>query len=282
MSTTALEPVTAAAGSHQTAGPRLTWFGVIHSEWIKFRSLRTNWLTLVGLFVAIVAFGLVSAAAATGSVTEQAGGPPFAMSGSAVDTVLSGATFAVLIVAVLGVMSGAREYSSGLIRVSLAAVPARLPVLLGKLAVFIAVVTPVVALGVLVAFVGGTSILTSAGEASASWSDPGVAGAVLGTIGYLVGIGALGVLLGMLLRGVGAGIGVLIGGILFLPTLATSLVPDGWDEVLKYLPSNAGQAFTSASAGGSLLEYWPGVAVFCAWLLLALGGAAWSLVHRDA
>jgi len=261
--------------------PRITNLRVIKAEWIKLRSLRSTWYMMASLFGVIVAFGLLSAAVATGDVST-AGGPPGFAGLSPVGTVLSGARFGVLLIAVFGVMVGAREYSSGLIRTTLAAVPSRLPVLLGKLTVFVAVVTPVIVSATIVAFLGGTAILTGAGVASATWSDPGVAGAVIGTAGYLIGIGILGVALGMLFRGIGAGIGVLIGGILFVPTLLTALLPDSWDSVLKYLPSNAGQAFTSVDGGASLLGYWAGVGVFIAWVVLAVGAAAWSLKRRDS
>jgi ABC-type transport system involved in multi-copper enzyme maturation permease subunit len=280
MSTLTLTPEAATAG---TAGPapRITMRRVINSEWIKLRSLRSTWTMLAGIFGVIVVFGLLSAAVSTGDVSSAGGGPNFAGS-SPVDTVMSGANFGVLLVAVFGVLMGAREYSSGLIRTTLAAIPARMPVLVGKLTVFVSVVAPAVLAGTLVAFFGGTAILSQAGAASAAWSDPGVAGAVLGTAGYLIGIGVLGVALGMLFRGIGAGIGVLIGGILFVPTLAIALLPDSWDSVLKYLPSSAGQSFTSIATSDSLLSYWGGVAVFAVWVVIAIGATAWSLMRRDA
>ena len=255
---------------------------VVRSEWIKLRSMRSTWLTLAGLFVAIVAFGLISAAVASGQVTGPSAGGPALSGTSPLQTVLSGANFGVLIVAVLGVLIGAREYSSGMIRTSLAAVPRRWPVLLGKVVTFVAVVTPVVLSGVLIAFFGGTALLTNAGVASVAWSDPHVASYVLGTVGYLVGIGVLGVALGVLLRGIGAGLGVLIGGVLFVPTLLIALLPDSWDSVLKYLPSSAGNAFTGAQTAGDALTYGQGVAVFVAWLVLAVGGATVALMRRDA
>jgi ABC-type transport system involved in multi-copper enzyme maturation permease subunit len=280
MSTLTLTPEAATAG---TAGPapRITMRRVINSEWIKLRSLRSTWIMLAGIFGVIVVFGLLSAAVATGDVSSAGGGPNFRGS-SPVDTVMSGANFGVLLVAVFGVLMGAREYSSGLIRATLAAIPARMTVLVGKLTVFVCVVAPAVLAGTLVAFLGGTAILSQAGAASATWSDPGVAGAVLGTAGYLLGIGVLGVALGMLFRGIGAGIGVLIGGILFVPTLAIALLPDSWDSVLKYLPSSAGQSFTSIATSDSLLSYWGGVAVFAVWVVIAIGATAWSLMRRDA
>ena len=142
--------------------------------------------------------------------------------------------------------------------------------------------TPVVLSGVLIAFFAGTAILSGAGVESVSWSDPDVASYVLGTVGYLVGIGVLGVALGVLLRGIGAGLGVLIGGVLFVPTLLSALLPDGWDSVLKYLPSSAGNAFTGTQSAGEILTYGQGVAVFLAWLAVAVLGAGAALMRRDA
>jgi len=254
---------------------------VVRSEWIKLRSLRSTWIMLGSLAAAIVAFGLISASVATGSVSTPGSGPAFAGT-SPVDTVLAGASFGILIVAVMGVLVGAREYSSGLIRTSIAVVPRRWPILLGKLVTFVGVLLPTVLVSVLVSFFAGTAILTAGGVASVTWATAGVAGAVLGTVGYLVGIGIIGLCLGILLRSVGSGLGVLIGGILFVPTLASALLPSSWDTVLKYLPSNAGMSFTSVTTDSSMLGYGAGLAVFVAWVVLAVGGAVWSLTRRDA
>jgi len=285
MSTTTVTPerdVRRSTSAHAAAGaPRTTLPRVVRSEWIKLRSLRSTWIMLGGLVVSIVAFGLISAAVATGSVSTQGGGPAFA-GASPVDTVLTGANFGIIIVAVMGVLVGAREYSSGLIRTSIAVVPRRWPVLLGKVITFLALLVPAVLVSVLVSFFAGTAILTSAGVASTTWSAAGVAGAVLGTMGYLVGIGVIGLCLGILLRSVGAGLGVLIGGILFLPTLASALLPASWDSVLKYLPSNAGLSFTSVEPVDSMLSYGAGLAVFVLWVVLAVGSATWALMKRDA
>jgi ABC-type transport system involved in multi-copper enzyme maturation permease subunit len=285
MSTTVVTPdrdVRPLTSTHVAPGaPCTTLPRVVRSEWIKLRSLRSTWIMLGGLVVSIVAFGLVSAAVATGSVSSQGGGPTFA-GASPVDTVLTGANFGIIIVAVMGVLVGAREYSSGLIGTSIAVVPRRWPVLLGKVLTFLALLVPAVLVSVLVSFFAGTAILTSAGVASTTWSAVGVAGAVLGTIGYLVGIGVIGLCLGILLRSVGAGLGVLIGGILFLPTLASALLPASWDSVLRYLPSNAGLSFTSVEPVDSMLSYGAGLAVFVLWVVLAVGSATWALMKRDA
>jgi ABC-2 type transport system permease protein len=272
------------ARTHTVTAARTTTPRVITSEWIKMRTLRSTWLTIGGILFALVTFGLIAALTASGQVevTGGQGGPPGFAGTDPVSTVLAGANFAVLIVAVLGAIVGAREFSTGMIRTTLAAVPRRLPVLWGKLVTFVGVLTPVALVGVLVSFFAGMAILDAGGAATAAWSDDGVARAVLGTAAYLVGLGVIGVALGVLLRSTAGGIGTVIGAVLFVPTLASALLPDSWDGVLKYLPSNAGQAFTSLSPGDSLLNPGAGMAVFAAWVVAAIVGAALALKRRDA
>jgi ABC-type transport system involved in multi-copper enzyme maturation permease subunit len=282
MSTTTL--TSPPARTQAITAARTTTTRVITSEWIKLRTLRSTWLTIGGILFALVAFGLIAALTASGQVevTGGNGGPPGFAGTDPVSTVLAGANFAVLIVAVLGAIVGAREYSTGMIRTTLAAVPKRLPVLWAKLVTFVGVLTPVALVGVLVSFFAGMAILDAGGAATAAWSDDGVARAVLGTAAYLVGLGVIGVALGILLRSTAGGIGTVIGAVLFVPTLASALLPDSWDGVLQYLPSNAGQAFTSLSPGDSLLSPGAGMAVFAAWVVAAIVGAGLALKRRDA
>jgi ABC-2 type transport system permease protein len=70
--------------------------------------------------------------------------------------------------------------------------------------------------------------------------------------------------------------------VLILPSLATALLPDSWDAVLKLLPSNAAEAFTSHLPSNDLLGSGAGIAVFALWVVLALAGAAAALNGRDA
>lgn len=263
-----------------TTTPRLTFGRVLRSEWIKLWTLKSTTYTLVGVLVALIGFGLVAALSATDATTGPTMGENFG-GGDPVVTVLTGAHLAILVVSVLGVLVGAREFSSGMIRSTIAAVPSRLPVLWGKVIAFIAATTPVVVVGVTVAFFGGTAILGNAGAATASWSDPGVAGAVLGTAAYLVGLGVIGVFLGVILRSIAGGIATLIGGLLFLPSLASALLPSSWDSMLKYLPSNAGGSFTSVTPIDGMLSAGSGALVFAMWIAVALAGAAITLKRRD-
>jgi ABC-2 type transport system permease protein len=254
---------------------------VVRSEWIKLRSLRSTWTMLLSVLLTVLGIGAIAAATATGAVEGPAdgGGPG---GGDALSTVLAGSMLAVVLVGVLGVLVGAREYSSGLIRSSLAAVPARLPVLWAKVVAFLGAVVPVVLAGVLVAFVVGTAILDGGGVTTVSWSDEGTARVVLGTAAYVVGIGLIGLALGLLLRSTAGAISALLAGVLVLPTLAGALLPEAWDGLLKYLPSNAASAFTSTVPTESMLSAGTGAVVFVAWIIVGLTAAAVALTRRDA
>jgi ABC-2 type transport system permease protein len=100
--------------------------------------------------------------------------------------------------------------------------------------------------------------------------------------GYIVGMGLIGLALGVLLRSTAGAVTALLAGVLVLPTLAGALLPDSWDSLLKYLPSNAGSAFTSTVPADSLLGSGAGALVFFGWIVVAIAGAAIALVRRDA
>jgi ABC-2 type transport system permease protein len=260
---------------------RLSLTRVVRSEWIKLRTLRSTWAMLAAVLLTIVGLGAIAAASTTGAVEgpDDGGGPG---GGDALSTVLSGSMLAVVLVGVFGVLIGAREYSSGLIRSSLAAVPTRLPVLWAKVVAFVVAVVPVVIVGIFTAFLLGMAVLDAGGVATVSWSDEGTARVVLGTAGYVVGIGLIGLALGLLLRSTAGAISALLAGVLVLPTLAGALLPESWDGLLKYLPSNAASAFTSAVPPESMLSAGTGAAVFVAWIVVGLAGAAVALTRRDA
>jgi len=266
-------------------GHPTTLLRVLRSEWIKIRTLRSTWITVAAIVLAILLFGVISAMVASGDISPQGGGPGAgrARALGPLATVLAGANLSVLIVAVMGSIAGAREFSTGMIRTSFSAVPKRLPVLWSKLIAFTAVVLPVVAISIVLVFFLGMRILDAGGAATVAWSDDGVARSVLGMAYYVVGLGIIGLAIGFLLRSTAASIGVVIGAVIFLPALASALLPSSWDEVLKYLPSNAATAFTGTNqVGTTLLTPGIGFLVFTAWIVLAVVGAALVLGRRDA
>jgi ABC-2 type transport system permease protein len=256
---------------------RVTVPRVIRSEWIKFWSLRSTPISLAAATVVLIGIGLLAS-----SLTGDGGsiGPGDAPTSPADVSLAAGSTFAQLVLGSLGVLLMAGEYSTGMIRSTLAGVPARLPVLWAKSAVFAAVVFPLMLVASLVAFVGGQAII---GDGGASLSDPGVFRAVIGSAVYLTGAGLLGLLLGALLRSTPAAISTLFGALFLLEGVVQVLLPDAWrDTVGPYLPSAAGGAFSAVTQQAGTLSPWAGLAVFAAYLVVVGAGAAWRLKRQDA
>jgi ABC-2 type transport system permease protein len=81
--------------------------------------------------------------------------------------------------------------------------------------------------------------LSTGDAATVALTDDGVLSAVLGMAGYITAIALLGLGLGILLRSVASGIGILVAGVLVLPALAGALLPASLDSVLQYLPTSA-------------------------------------------
>lgn len=261
--------------------PRLTFARVVRSEWVKQQTLSSTRWILLGVLVALAGVGMLAASVATGGATPPANGGPSFSTDDPLALVMAGSNFATLLVAVLGTLVGAREYGSGLVRTTYAAVPSRLPVLAAKILAFLGSLVPVVTVGVVAAFAGGMAVLDASGVATLGWGDDGVLAALLGQVGYLCALGVIGVAVGSTMRAVAGGLGVVIGGVLFVPVLAQALLPSSWSEVLRYLPSNAGASVTSVVTPAGMLDAGPAAAVLAAWVVGCVGLAALLLKRRD-
>ena len=256
--TTTASAGAATAGLREPARPayRVTAPGYA-LEWGKFWSLRSSWITLGITLILLIAIGAIASAAYSPGATASSG-PPGPGSGSpsnAVSLALLGSTFALLAIGVLGVLVSAGEYTTGMIRSTLAAVPRRLPVLWSKSAVFAAIATPVATAGAIAAFLLG-SLALHADKIALSPGDGGVLRSLLGAGLYLGLAGMAGVALGMLIRSSAGAIAVLVGVLLIVPGL-TQLLPKSWaSDVDRYLPSNAGQAMMSLHQSANSLSPW--------------------------
>jgi ABC-type transport system involved in multi-copper enzyme maturation permease subunit len=274
---TAAHPVTQAPPT-RPAGQRVTLARVVRSEWTKLRSLPSARWSLLITVASIVGFGALYCLL---RVTRPPDNPAARAAFDATAVSLTGVQLAQLAVGVLGVLLVAGEYATGLIRTSLTAVPARLPVLWAKAIVF-ALTTLVVCLPVTVAsFLVGQSIL-SAERLDIALSHPGVARAVLGSALYLAAIGLLGLGLGALLRSTAGAVATLLG-LLFGPQLLAGLLPSDWsDRIYPYLPVPAGAAVANLRPDAAALGPWRGFGLFCLYTALVLALAAWQLRRRDA
>ena len=271
MSSTATATVTATRPAY-----RVTPRGVLAGEWTKFWSLRSTWITLAVSAVLLVLIGVIASGTYDPGTTGRGGG-----TSDAVGLALTGSTFAALAAGILGVLLAAGEYSTGMIRSTLTAVPKRLPVLWSKAIIAGGIATAVMAAGAIVAFLAGSTLLPDAMTAPGLGGD-GVLRSLLGAGLYLGLVAVLGVGLGALVRSSAGGIAILTGVLLIVPGL-TSLLPGSWaDTISPYLPSNAGGAIMSLHPADGSLGPWAGLAVFAGWVALTLGGAAWRLKNADA
>ena len=281
MSTTST--VSAAPAAARTRpGYRVTGLRVLRAEWAKFWSLRSTWITQAISLLLLVAVGLVAAAHYSPQLaSQQAGHHLISVGGNAVAIALGGMTLAQLATGVLGVLFAAGEYSTGMIRSTLAAVPRRLPVLWSKTAVFGGVTLVLATAGAFASFLGGEHLLAGQ-QIALSLSSSGVVRCLLGAGAYLALVAIMGVALGALLRSVAGGIATLIGGLMLLPVV-TDLLPASWaDGVSPYLPGNAGDAIFALTRDSNTLSPAAGLAVFAGWAVLLLGLAAWRLMRTDA
>lgn len=250
---------------------------VLRSEFIKFRTLRSTLIVLGLTVVAIVGIGLLIAAVTNSNFASLHAGERAHF--NAVDRVLAGSHIAELTVGVLGVLLISGEYSTGMIRATFGAVPARLPVLWAKLIVFASMVFLVCLVSSFVAFLGGEALLTSHGVAL---SSPGALRAVVGVALYLTVVGVLGVAFGFIIRNTAGGIAALFAMLLVLPGLS-NLLPSSWqDTIVPYYPSNAGQALYTLHGDGTSLAPWTGFTLFVGYAALAIVIAAITLRRRDA
>ncbi|MEV7731699.1 ABC transporter permease [Streptomyces sp. NPDC088921] len=273
---------TLSADAARTTVRKVTGRRVLRSEWAKFWTLRSSWITLVVALLLLIALGSIASATYSPDAVQNQGPPgPGSGDSDAVSLALLGVTFASLAVGVLGVLISAGEYSTGMIRSTLAAVPRRLLVLWSKSAVFGVVAFVLTTIGALAAFQLGT--LGLHGEKIAlTMGDDGVLRSLVGAGLYLGLVGVFGVALGVVLRSSAGAIAVLVGVLLILPGLAT-LLPDSWeDSVTPYLPSNAGSAIYALHESSNSLSPAAGLAVFAGWVALTLAGAAYRLARTDA
>jgi len=253
------------------------------SEWTKLRTLRSTRYALLAGVAMTIGFAIIPALVnasrwSTMSAADRAGFHPL-------ETSLIGVTIAQLAIGVLGVLVISGEYSTGMIRSTFAAVPKRLPVLWAKAGVYGAVVFALMLPSALVAFFVSQAILRghslNGHDIALSFSDPGVARAVIGGALYLTLIGLLGLGLGAILRNTAGGISALAAILFVLPPL-TSVLPASWgDAISPYLPSNAGTAIMQTGHPAHTLAPWTGLGLLAGYTAVAIALAAIQLRRRD-
>lgn len=243
----------------------------LKGEWTKLRTLPSTWRTAA--LAGVMAIGFTGAVDLNQvSLTAQQRHTFDATSAS-----LFGVIIAATLLGALAVRTVTAEYSTGMIRSTFSAMPARRLVLAAKAATVAAFVLPVTLLCDVAAFELGQRIFATK-HLQVALAHPGVPraiifGALAASLVAIIGVG-----LGGLIRHTAGATTtltlIIIGGV----TLG-QLVPAG---LRQYLPGTAIQAAITVHHSSGLLTPDAAIAVLGVYAAVALAAALIQLAHRDA
>ncbi|HKS03004.1 MAG TPA: ABC transporter permease [Arthrobacter sp.] len=282
------QPGSGRAAIHRAAGPGPgpSFFRVLNSEFIKFRTLLSTLILLFSTAAVMVGFGALSAWG-TGQFAERAASDPgaaaqIAAQGGdlAVTVPTSGASFAQLILGSLGVLLMSSEFTTGMARSTFAAVPKRLPAFVAKLVVVVVSSFALTAVSTYIAGLVAVPILGNFDLKLDLASSQSVK-LLLVTSAYVAAVAAIGLALGTLLRNSAGGIMALVG-LFFVAPIAFQLIPgDFFEEARKYLPGNTINPMTAVEHVPDTLEAWQAALVLGAWVVVPVLLAMILLKKRD-
>ncbi|MFD9338489.1 ABC transporter permease subunit [Streptomyces sp. NPDC060028] len=278
-----------AARTHSAAPvaePPARFRDLLASEWIKMRSLRSTPWTLAFTALFVIGSSAVASLADLDNLGRSRPDVPRAPEFLCFDAYpAAGYMTLMLLAGSIGAVTIVSEYSSGLIRTTTVAVPARHSVVLAKAGVVAALWTIVGAIISLGAFLVSQAILNER-HAGVSIAHPGVARAMVASalvapVCALVGLG-----LGVLIRHTAAAIVATLFTLLMLPTLFSQsrqwsadvnhmMVVGAWKRLVQSWEEIPGSSLIrDATVSGS----W---CVYALWPLLATALAALVVRRRD-
>ena len=253
----------------------------LFAEWTKLRSVVSNfWLLLASIAVTVAVSGLAtSIEKCSASCTTD----PAKLS-------LTGVQLGQAIVVTVAVLAVSGEYSSGMIRFTLTAVPRRSVMLVAKSAVIgvaVAMAGAVAVLGSVLAgqlFLPGNGFTVKNGAAPLSPGSGLMLRAAGGSVLYLVLIALLGVGVAVALRDSALAITVVLGLLYIFPVIGHVLLNHAWqNRIERFAPMNAGLAIQSTRDLSTLpIGPWPGLGILAGWTAGALIIGWVLLLWRDA
>ncbi|WP_199701498.1 ABC-2 transporter permease [Jiangella rhizosphaerae] len=276
-STTLTPPAPSPARRADVGRPRLTFGRILDAEWTKIRTVRSTVWTLTSLFVLSVGLTALICSVAAGDLASGGGG------GEPVGAFVTwGLMFGQIAALVLGILVATAEYSSGMIRTTLAAAPRRWSVLAAKTTVLTGLLLVLGTITSTAAIIAGNFFLDREGIGF-SLGDSDVLRTMIGGGLYLAVLGVFGLALGLLMRHTAGAVTVGIA-LIFIVGNLVGLVPGAAGEWLtKLMPGNAGSTLaTVESFNPDLLGPWTGFGVFAGETALLLLIAGWLFSRRDA
>lgn len=299
---------TTTSATRRAGGGAVTFAGVLRSEWIKFRSLRSTQMLLAFTFLAVVGVGAFAAwtrglivdqivqsgpSAATGPPVPGVGGPQLTVE-QAIDianqqglmiygTPIAGLQLGILVLGALAVLLISSEFGTGMIRSTMTAVPKRLPAFFAKALVLVVVSYVVTLLAAFATFLVSMPIMKSFGIDLTLDMDGVMYGMLMGGV-YVAGVALIGLSLGTLIRSSAGGVIVLVA-LFFLLEIGTSLMSlipgEFWKYVGQYVPSVAGGRMLEIGEKAAFISPLSGGLIFLGWIVLITVPAIVSLKTRD-
>jgi ABC-2 type transport system permease protein len=262
--------------STQTHATTPSVHGIIESEWTKIRSVRSTFWTVLITLVLGAGLAVLFAFGST-----RSGGDAFNSDFDPTASSLSGLFFGQLSIGVLAVMAITSEYSTGMIRTTLWAVPRRRLLLLCKMVVIASVAF---AIGLVTAFLGFYSAypIYSGKHVAAKISDPGVLRALIGGGLFIALIALLAFGIGALLRSTPAAISTLVG-LMFVLPIITAFLPHNWrDHIVRYEPDEAASQILVVQRSSDDLSPWHGYGVGLIYVVVVMIAVMALINRRDA
>jgi ABC-type transport system involved in multi-copper enzyme maturation permease subunit len=185
------------------------------------------------------------------------------------------------VIGVLGVMVMSAEYTTGTIRATFSAAPRRTEVLVAKSIVFGAVALAVAMVTAFLSFFLGQALLT-APAIHATLSTPNALRQVMGMGLFLAIIGLFAMALATIIRHTAGSISAFVGLLLVLPSVLRALPNSLYDSIVRFMPSNIGNALISSGRQSNSFSPWVGLLVMIGYtvVLLVIGGVL--MKRRDA
>jgi len=289
---------------------KLSFFGILRSEWIKLFSLRSTWWIMV--VAVILNVGICAALAAAMSWTENQilTNPDFEQLPSAREPgvlqtgdlgmlsniVAQGCGFmGQLVFVILSILLITNEYSSGMIRSTFTTAPRRGKVLMAKMLVIMVLCVLVFGASLAAGWSVSFAILRDSVGVDLTLTSSVSIRILGGFVAAMVLIALFSFGLGAIIRSTPGSIGTAFGIILVLPLVIGAITGTfssarteltGWrkwlTDLASFLPTNAGSVVTEVKPSDTaILGPWQGLAVLGGWALLSLIIAFMTTWRRD-
>jgi ABC-2 type transport system permease protein len=254
----------------------------LRAEWTKMRTVSGPLWLLLGTIALTVGLS----AAVTSVVTCA----PAGCSDDTTKLSLTGVELGQALVAILAVLTISGEYSTGMINITLTAVPRRPTVLAAKATALTGVVTAAGTISVLASLLAGRLILPGngftavRGYTALSLTDGPTLRAAVGSVFYLALIALLSLGVATAVRDSATSIGVVLGLLYMFPIISEVIGNPHWQRLLQRIgPMSAGLAIQATTDLRSLpISPWAGLGVLAVWAAAALLTGGLLLRLRDA